>query len=77
MANKRKEMFKILDEVQVLPEQRRELVQFINCLFDALERSGYVMGSMHGAANRVTPFNASVVQPSALEVAAHENSGDG
>ena len=67
----------ILDEVQVLPEQPRELVRFINCLFDALERRGYVMESMHGAANRVTPFNACVVLASALEVAAHENSGDG
>ena len=65
----------ILDEVQVLPEQRRELMRFINCFFDALERRGYVMESMHGAANRVTPFNACVVLPSALEVAAHENSG--
>ena len=65
----------ILDEVQVLPEQRRELVRFINCLFDALERRGYVMGSMHGAANRVTPFNASVVLPLPYEVTADENRG--
>ena len=65
----------ILDEVQVLPEQRRGLVRFINYLFDALEQKGYVMGSMHGATNRVTPFNAFVVLPPPYEVTADENRG--